>query len=194
MRNMIHVLILSSFSCTQQASSEKKYIASDTLGIEIDNSYFQKLTFSENELHNLGLIKVHNPLQWESLSREHKPLYQVLLSNGNSEIYINYHAAKKLYESKKIILPTKAEADEIVNYLNRNLEDFSKFSKESTSFISFGGKFFDLQIANYWLKKDDLQNECSMNALSISLKEKRAYFSETVCQSAYPLKTFKSGL
>lgn len=146
-----------------------------------------------NDLNSLGLIRVNTPSEWESLSLQHKPLYQVITLDEKTDIYVNFHAALVLHKNKKNILPSISESYRFMEQLNSNPSMFLSYANENTSFVQYKGKVFDLKVANYWLFQDTIQRPCSLHVLTISPDEKRAYITKSSCQSAYPLRNVKIG-
>lgn len=146
-----------------------------------------------NDLNSLGLIRVNTPSEWESLSLQHKPLYQVITLNEKTDIFVNFHAALVLHKNKKNLLPSISESHRFIEHLNGKPSSFLSFSNENTSFVQYKGKIFDLKVANYWILSDSNQRPCSLQVLTISPEEKRAYITKSSCQSAYPLRNIKIG-
>ena len=193
-RVIFYSLIALIFSCNQQQLNN-----TDTKGlnknerIKTGNTEIVVPELTVNELNSLGLRRVHTPSEWESLSLQHKPLYQVITLNKKTDIYVNFHAALVLHKNKKNLLPSISESNRFIEHLNGKSSTFHSFSNENTSFVQYKGKIFDLKVANYWILSDSIQRPCSLRVLTISPEEKRAYITKSSCQSAYPLRNIKIG-
>lgn len=193
-RCFVFLLFSVIISCNQQESSNGKAIDKiENTTIKTGNTEIHIPDISIDELNALGLINVKNPSDWESLSIQHKPLYQVMTLNGKTDIYVNFHAALVLHQNKKNILPSISESYRFMEQLNSNPSMFLSYVNENTSFVQYKGKVFDLKVANYWLFQDTIQRPCSLHVLTISPDEKRAYITKSSCQSAYPLRNVKIG-
>jgi len=191
-RYFVFLLFSLIVSCNQQkTSNSKENNKIENTTIKTGNTEIHVPSISIDELNALGLINVKSPSEWESLSIQHKPLYQVLTLNGKKDIYVNFHAALVLHRNKKNILPTISESYRFMEQLNSNLNTFLAYVNENTSFVQYKGKVFDLKVANYWLLQDTMQPACSLHVLTISPNEKRAYITKSSCQSAYPLRNVK---
>ncbi|MFM7637428.1 MAG: hypothetical protein ACKO5W_06140, partial [Crocinitomicaceae bacterium] len=167
LRVIFYFLIALIVSCNQHQlnnTDTKNLNKNETIKTGNIEIVVPKLTV--NDLNSLGLIRVNTPSEWESFSLQHKPLYHIITLNKKTDIYVNFHAALVLHYNKKNLLPSISESHRFIEHLNGKPSAFLSFANESTSFVQYKGKIFDLKVANYWILSDSIQRPCSMHVLT----------------------------
>lgn len=170
-------------ACNPTKGHTKKKKASSSKELIIDGYTFETTNLSAKIfLNGEAIPQAQTAEAWGNASNNHQPAWcysEKKNQAGKHEVLYNFYAlidSRKLVQSSKLLSKEKMEAMLKVDFAADELKNI--FKNEFTEERNFSGKFYDLQVINWWVPSEDLNEMERVQALCWSPNENRVYFSQ----------------